>query len=50
MSRYKINKVADEYGVSHATATLIWESSESIEDFIESIEAYANGEGFTLID
>lgn len=50
MSRYKISKVADEYGVSHATAMLIWESSESVDDFIESIEAFANGEGFSIID
>ena len=50
MSRYSINKVADELGVSHATAMLIYESSDSVDEFLSNLEAYANGEGFTLID
>lgn len=50
MSRYRIYKIADEYGIAHSTAMLIWESSESVDDFIKSIEAFVSGEGFIVID
>ena len=50
MSRYSINKAADERGISHATAMLIFECSESVDDFIAALDAYADGDGFVLID
>jgi len=48
MSRYMINKAADERGVSHGTAMLIWESCESIDEFLAALDDYAEGRGFTL--
>lgn len=50
MSRYSINKLADELGVSHATAMLIWESVDTPDEFIAALTAFVNGEGFSLID
>ena len=50
MSKYMQNKKADEFGVSHATAALIYESCETVDEFLSALEAYANGEGFTLVD
>lgn len=50
MSRYSINKLADEFGVAHSTAMLIAETCEDRGEFIEALEAFANGEGFVLID
>ena len=50
MSKYMQNKYADSYGVAHSTAALIYESSETVEEFLSALEAYAAGEGFTLID
>lgn len=50
LSTYRINKVADEHGIAHGTAMLIWESSETLDDFLVSIEDFAAGKGFTIID
>jgi len=50
MSRYAINKKADELGVSHGTAMLIYESCASVDEFVDALTAFANGEGFALID
>lgn len=48
MSRYAINKAADERGISHSTAMLIWDSVDSVDEFLEALDDYAEGRGFTL--
>lgn len=48
MSRYAINKVADELGVSHSTAMLIWDATQNPDEFRAAIEDYAAGRGFVL--
>ena len=50
MSRYSINKKADEFGVARSTAMLIYESCETVDEFLAALEAYSKGEGFSLID
>lgn len=50
MSRYAINKAADERGVEHSTALLIWECCSDRDEFIIKLDAVARGHGFTLID
>lgn len=50
MTRYQINKKADELCVGHAVAMLIYEHSDSVDEFVRAIEAYANGEGFVIAD
>ena len=50
MSRYSINKAADERGIAHGTAMLIWESVDSPAEFIAALDAYAAGEGSPLVD
>lgn len=48
MSRYAINKKADELGVSHGVAMLIWESVDTVDEFLQALTDYAEGRGFTL--
>ena len=50
MSRYSINKLADERGVSHRTALLIWECCNDRDEFIAALDDVAAGRGFVLID
>ena len=50
MSQYAIYKAADERGVSHRTANLIWEATGDPDDFIAALDDFASGYGFTLID
>lgn len=50
MSRYAIYKVADELGVCHRTAMLIWDAAETPAEFRRMMEDYAAGRGFSLID
>ena len=50
MSRYSINKAADERGIAHSTAMLIWEATQDPDEFISALDDYANGYGFSLID
>ncbi len=48
MSKYAINKVADERGIARSTAMLIWEATQDVAEFIAAIEDYAAGRGFVL--
>lgn len=48
MSRYMINKAADERNVSHGVAMLIWESVDTVDEFLAALDDYAEGRGFTL--
>lgn len=48
MSRYAINKAADERGINHSTAMLIWDSVDSVDEFLAALDDYAEGRGFTL--
>jgi len=48
MSRYAINKAADERGVSHGVAMLIWDSVDTVDEFLAALDDYAEGRGFTL--
>ena len=48
MSRYAINKAADERNVSHGVAMLIWESVDTVDEFLAALDDYAEGRGFTL--
>lgn len=50
MSRYSIYKAADERGIAHATALLIWDATGNPDDFICALDAYADGYGFILCD
>ena len=48
MSRYAINKTADELGIAHGTAMLIWDATGTRDEFIAAMEDYAAGRGFVL--
>lgn len=48
MSRYRIYKLADKYGVSHGTASFIYDHCASVDEFIEALIDYAAGRGFSL--
>ena len=50
MSRYAINKAADELGISHQTALLVWEFVDSKEEFLAALDDLAAGRGFVFID
>lgn len=51
MSRYSINKLADEFGVSHSTAMLLWECcNDDKAEFLAALRDVAEGRGFVLID
>ena len=50
MSRYSINKSADERGISHSTAMLIWEYTNDPAEFIAALDDVAAGRGFSIID
>lgn len=50
MSRYAINKAADERGISHATAMLVWEYTDDRDEFLAALDQIAAGRGFCIID
>ena len=50
MSQYAVYKKADEFGISHATASFIWSYCETPEEYEQALEDYANGYGFSIID
>lgn len=50
MTRYSINKAADERGVSRSTAMLIWELVDDSDEFLAALDDVAAGRGFVLID
>ena len=50
MSRYAINKLADEFGVAHSTAALLWECCDDRDEFVAALSEVAAGRGFALID
>ena len=50
MSRYSICKAADERGINHSTAMLIWEATQDPDEFISALDDYVKGYGFSLID
>ena len=50
MSRYAINKLADEFGVAHSTAMLLWECCNDKAEFLAALRDVAEGRGFALID
>ena len=49
MSRYSINKAADERGISHSTAMLVWEYTNDHDEFIAALDEIAAGRGFSIV-
>lgn len=50
ITRYFINKTADERGVSRSTALLIAERCETRDEFVAMLDDFGNGYGFAIID
>ena len=50
MPYYRIYKHADERGVSHPTALLIWECTNDEDEFLAALDDVAAGYGFAIID
>lgn len=50
LTRYFVNKAADERGVARSTAQLIAELCSTKDDFVAMLDEFGNGYGFAIID